>query len=144
MLQAYTKGKNKDGCPSYVTSLIRLMPPIFFIWGCLCQECLQSWTWTTMQGRRKLFYGEGAELKGRPSWLADGEKSSPPKGEIWTKIKIIQNLTFGILFFKSISGIPIFYICQHVPVDIIRVIFNFRFSNEVSKLTKTSKKDLSL
>ena len=27
-----------------------------------------------MQGRRKLFYVEGAELKCRPSWLADGEK----------------------------------------------------------------------
>ena len=39
-------------------------------------------------------------------------------------VKTLQNLIFGILFFKNIiSGIQHFYIYPHVPVDIIRVFF---------------------
>ena len=37
-------------------------------------------------------------------------------------------------FFKSIiSGIQSFYICPNVPVDIIRVFFNFRFFSRKSQ-----------
>ena len=56
---------------------------------------------------------------------------------------MIKNLTFGVLFFENIvSGIHIFYIRPHIPVNIVRAFSNFRFSN-VSKSTKTSGKDHS-
>ena len=47
---------------------------------------------------------------------------------------MIENLTFGILFFDDIiSGMQLFYICPHVPVDIIRFFFNSTFSNRKSQ-----------
>ena len=36
-------------------------------------------------------------------------------------------------FWKYFLGMQLFYICPHVPVDIIRVFFYFRFSNRKSQ-----------
>ena len=52
-----------------------------------------------------------------------------------------QNATFGMIFLKILFRAYVcFYICLDVPVDIIRVYFNFRFSSRKSqsqqKLTK--------
>ena len=47
---------------------------------------------------------------------------------------MIQNLIFGILFLKILfQAYNFFYILPHVPVDIIRVFFNFRFSSRKSQ-----------
>ena len=73
-----------------------------------------------LQGRRKLFYGGG---------MGGGD--------------FFQNLTFGILFLETLFWAYKFFMCPHIPLDTIRVICNFKFSNKVSEPTKTSKKDHS-
>ena len=56
-------------------------------------------------------------------------KRIPQKTEILTKIKVIRNLICGIIFLKTlISGKQYFYICPDVPVNIIRVFFQFQTS----------------
>ena len=56
---------------------------------------------------------------------------------------MIQNLIFGILFFNNISGIQLFCICQLVPVDIIGVFFNFRFSSRQSQSQQNLAKKIT-
>ena len=56
---------------------------------------------------------------------------------------MIQNLIFGILFFNNISGIQLFCICQLVPVDIIGVFFNFRFSSWQSQSQQNLAKKIT-
>ena len=47
-------------------------------------------------------------------------------------------------FFENlISGIQYFYIRPHIPLDIITIFFNFRFSITVTKPAKRSEKDHS-
>ena len=51
-----------------------------------------------------------------------GPNKNDSKSHIWNS------------FFENIIlGIQIFYICPHVPLDIIRVVFIFRFSNRKSQ-----------
>ena len=68
--------------------------------------------------------GGGAEEKCRLPWLADNETllkktlaktsySSPQNSEIWTKIKMIQNLTFGVLFWKKLFRSYNFFVFVH-------------------------------
>ena len=49
------------------------------------------------------------------------------------KYKMIQNLIFGILLLKYYFGHTTFYIRLHIPVDIIRIFLNFRFSSRKSQ-----------
>ena len=57
---------------------------------------------------------------------------------------MIQNLIFGIPFFENIIlGIPRFYICPDVLVDIIRVFFNFRFSSRKSQIQQKLAKKIT-
>ena len=47
---------------------------------------------------------------------------------------MIQNLIFGIIWFKIFFlAYNFFYIHPHVPVDIIKVFFDFRFSRRKSQ-----------
>ena len=86
-------------------------------------------------------------------------KAVSPKSEISTKIWIIQNLINKIFFFENIfSGIQLFYIRPHVPVDIIGVFlnfhtfqwtsseffFNFRFFSRKSQSQQKQSKKITL
>ena len=47
---------------------------------------------------------------------------------------MIQNLIYGILFLKILfRACNFFYVRPHVPVNIIRVFLNFRFSSRKSQ-----------
>ena len=72
---------------------------------------------------------------GHDGWLTTKKfknktpKRIPQKTEILTKIKVIRNLICGIIFLKTlISDKQYFYICPDVPVNIIRVFFQFQTS----------------
>ena len=57
---------------------------------------------------------------------------------------MIQNLIIWHSFFENIvSGIQHFYICPDIPVDIIRVLFNFRFSNRNTSRRSQSQQNLA-
>ena len=63
-------------------------------------------------------------------------KQSPKKTKFGQKckwFKISQLKFFSWKYYFGISGIQIFYIRPHVLVNMIRVFFNFRFSNRKYK-----------
>ena len=66
-----------------------------------------------LQGHRKLFYG-GGKVRGGGGLFS--------KSHIW-------NSFFG----NTILGMQVFYMRPHIPLDTIRVICNFKFSNRKSQ-----------
>ena len=86
------------------------------------------------KGRRTLFYGGGGG--GGGDWV---KMSATMVGRGWKVLKkhwlkrpkaVSKKAKFGP---NTYLGIQIFHIRPHVPVDNIRVIFNFTFSNRKSQ-----------
>ena len=85
-----------------------------------------------MQDRRNLFYGERAESKCQPPWMADDEKlkktlaktpsSSPQKRNLDQNINDSRCHIWNSFDENIILGIQLFYIRSIVP-DIIRISF---------------------
>ena len=65
-------------------------------------------------------------------WLKRS-KTVPLKSEISAKINNSKFYIWNSFFENIFLGIQLFYIRPHVPVDIIRVFFYFRFSNRKSQ-----------
>ena len=85
-----------------------------------------------MRDRRNLFYGERAESKCQPPWMADDEKlkktlaktpsSSPQKRNLDQNINDSRCHIWNSFDENIILGIQLFYIRSIVP-DIIRISF---------------------
>ena len=59
------------------------------------------------------------------------------------KYKRFKILYLKFLFWKYISDIQIFYIRSHVPMDTVRVFFNFRFSSKKSQSQQKLAKNIT-
>ena len=108
--------------------------------------------WTYYRALGSFFVVWETQSKRWPPWLADDEKQKKnnrlkrpkavPKNEIWTKIWMIQNLIFTILFLKNYLGHTTFLYSSTRPRGHHQSFFIiFRFPSRVSKPTKTSEKD---
>ena len=73
-------------------------------------------------------------------WLKH-PKTVPPKLNLDRNINNSKFHIQGSFFENVISGIQLFKICPYVPVDIIRVSLNFRFSSESLKAHKNQRKN---
>ena len=81
--------------------------------------------------------GRGQKIK-KKHWLKC-PKAVPPKDEIWTKIKKIQNLIFGILFLKIV--LRAYNVFIFVRTFKGTFVFNVRISSRKSKnLQKLARK----
>ena len=88
--------------------------------------------WSIVQDRRNLFYGEGAESKCQPPWMADDEKlkktlaktpsSSPQKRNLDQNVNDSKCHIWNSFYENIILGIRLFYIRSNVR-DIIRISF---------------------
>ena len=70
-------------------------------------------------------------------------KSVPKKRNLDQNVYDSKSEIWNSCFESIISGIQLFYICPHVPVDIVRVFLVFFSSRKYLKPTKTSEKDRS-
>ena len=113
-----------------------------------------------MQGRRKLFNGGGLskifghhgaqqrrKIERKKHWLKrsktvsqnvwspwlSGVKKLNQKTKFGPKYKCFKTSYLDFFFENIFSDIQLFYIRPHVPVDIIRVFFNFRFFSRKSQ-----------
>ena len=68
---------------------------------------------TMVGGQWKIKKNTGLNILKQSKTLAKVSWSSPPNSEIWTKIKMIQNLTFRILFLKTFRAYN-FFIFVHL------------------------------
>ena len=67
-------------------------------------------------------------LGGRGGGLSRNVEAVPQKTKFGPKYKWFEISYLQFLFWIYYSAIHCFYICSDVPMDIIRVFFNFRFS----------------
>ena len=70
-------------------------------------------------------------MVGRKHWLK-GPKAVPRKTKFPPEYDSKSRI-WNFFLENTISSIKLFYIRLHVPKDIIRIFFNFRFSSKKSK-----------
>ena len=68
---------------------------------------------------------------------------SPKKRNLDQNINDSKSHIWSSFFLNIISGIKHFYICPEVPVDIIRVFFNFRFSGRKFQIQQKQAKKIT-
>ena len=109
-------------------------------------------TMNILQGPRELFRCMGDSVKTLATMVGRRRKTKKnnrlkrpkavPKNDIWTKIWMIQNLIFTILFLKNYLGHTTFLYSSTRPRGHHQSFFIiFRFPSRVSKPIKTSEKD---